>query len=63
MRRCVRIGARARSAWGAVRGFITRHRVLSGIVGAVFLGVFGGIGKAFGQYFAEEMLAWITMRL
>ncbi|MFF5880995.1 hypothetical protein ACIQ9M_34165 [Streptomyces californicus] len=62
MRRSVQVGARTRSVWGAVRGFIARHRVLSGIIGAVFLGVFGGIGKVFGQYFAEELLAWIMMR-
>ncbi|MFI8093979.1 hypothetical protein ACIF9R_37715 [Streptomyces sp. NPDC086080] len=45
-----------------MRGFITRHRVLSTVTGAVFLGLFSGFGKVFGQYFAEEVLAWITMR-
>lgn len=54
--------ARARSRWRAVRGFIRRHRVLSTVAGAVFLGLFSGFGKVFGQYFAEEVLAWITMR-
>ncbi|WP_319274835.1 hypothetical protein [Streptomyces sp. ID03-2B] len=58
----MRAWARTRSVWGAVCGFIARHRVLSSITGAVLLGLFGGFGKVFGQYFAEEFLAWITMR-
>ncbi|MCX4657559.1 hypothetical protein OG249_37515 [Streptomyces microflavus] len=48
--------------WGAVRGFIARHRVLSSIAGAVLLQLFGGFGKGIGLFFAEEFLAWITMR-
>ncbi|MFI0936963.1 hypothetical protein ACH4RG_35330 [Streptomyces sp. NPDC021019] len=58
----MRARGRTRSVWGAVRVFITRHRVLSSVTGAVLLGLCGGFGKVFGQYFAEEVLAWITMR-
>lgn len=61
-RRSAPVWARPQRVWGTIRGFIRRHRVLSTVAGAVFLGLFSGFGRVFGQYFAEEVLAWITMR-
>lgn len=54
--------ARGTALWGAVRGFVTHHRILSSVIGAVALGVLSGFGKTFGQYFAGAVLAWLTMR-
>ncbi|CAM5333768.1 hypothetical protein SALBM135S_09598 [Streptomyces alboniger] len=62
IRRNLSASTRRKMIWETVRGFITRHRLLSTILGTISLGVLGGISKVFGQYFAEEALAWITMR-
>lgn len=61
--RCYVSGAtRCKSLWEAARGFVTRHRTLSTVLGTVSLGLLGGFCNFFGHYFAEEVHTWIAAR-
>ncbi|WP_164270883.1 hypothetical protein [Streptomyces rubrogriseus] len=51
--------ARWKSSWTVLRTFVSKHRVLSGLLGAAAFGLTSGVFKVFGQSFGEQVLLWI----
>jgi hypothetical protein len=44
----------------AVRAFSSKHRALSGLLGAAAFGLVSGVFKVFSQDFAERILIWAS---
>lgn len=53
---------RWKSSWTAVRTFISEHRALSALSGAVVLGLTSGACRVLGENFTEQILTWIIQR-
>jgi hypothetical protein len=53
---------RWKASWTALRTHVSKHRKVTTVLGAVVLGLAGGVGKILGQELTEHVLTWAMHR-